>query len=246
MFITINRGHMTTSLFAVCFLFMATFAYRIALHPDLEEWRRQGLVVSAVKTGYKVVALTFDDGPDPKYTTQVLDVLDKNNAKATFFVVGVHAKRYPGVVKDIWLRGHEIGNHGYSHQIKRYNNIDFARSDIQQNEELIISITTVRPRLVRPPGGFLSRDLIAFSMEANFQIVTWTWDADYKDWQARDSSSLASQITENAEPGQIIILHDGGRNRSVMIDALKKALPQLTKQGYRFVTVGELIELRNK
>lgn len=246
MFITIRRGQMTASLYVICFLAMTAFAYRIALHPDLEEWRNKGLVVSSVKTSQKAVSFTFDDGPDPVYTPQVLNVLEKYHAQATFFMVGVHVKRYPALVKDVWIRGNEIGNHGYTHQIKQYNNSEYARSDITRNEDLIKSITGFRPRLVRPPGGFLSRDLVNYSQEADFQIITWTWDADYKDWKANDSDFLARRIVENVRPGQIIILHDGGRNRQVMIKALKKALPELTAQGYRCVTVSELIELRNK
>lgn len=233
-------------LFACCFFAIAFEVYNLALHPNLEEWREQGLVVSSVDTKQKVVALTFDDGPNPDATPEVLNLLQKYEARATFFVLGMYAEKYPELIKSIQYQGHEIGSHGYSHNIRQYNNPQFARSDVKRSLMAIASISGIRPRLLRPPGGFLSRDLVSYCRDEKLTIVTWTWNADYKDWKAVNSCLLAKQIITGVEPGQIILLHDGGENREVMINALSLVLPSLSKMGYEFVTVSELMALKNQ
>lgn len=218
--------------------------YSSALHPDSDKWIREGIIISQVATSQKAIAFTFDDGPNPDATLQVLEVLKQHNAKATFFVLGTHAQDYPHLIKSIQLAGHEIGNHGFSHKITEYNNTSFLKSDIKQSEDVITRITGIRPRLLRPPGGFLSRDLIKYCLQEKLKIITWTWQADYKDWKSTDSSYLADQIVTGIHPGQIILLHDGGQNRQIMIKALTQALAELSDLGYRFVTISQLLELK--
>lgn len=246
MMVILRRNHVAALMFTCCFLVASVGVYNFALHPNLEEWRRQGLVVSSVNTSQKVVAITIDDGPNPEATPQVLKVLQQNQARATFFVLGLYAERHPALIKDIQTHGHEIGNHGFSHNIKQYNDPKFARSDVQRGQEIITLLTGVQPHLLRPPGGFLSRDLVKYCQDEKLTIITWTWKADYKDWKATNSSSLAQQIVAGVEPGQIILLHDGGENRQVIIDALSRALPELSGLGYRCITVSELLALRNQ
>lgn len=246
MMVVLRRNHVAMFMFTCCCLVVCLGVYDYAFHPNLEEWRQHGLVVSSVDTKQKVVALTFDDGPNPEATTKVLDMLQQYQANATFFVLGIHAEEHPALIKDIQYRGHEIGSHGYTHNIKQYNDPQFAHSDVQHSLEVITSITGIRPRLLRPPGGFLSHDLVNFCQEEELTIVTWTWNADYKDWKAVSSCMLARQIITGIEPGQIILLHDGGENRDVMINALSLSLPELSKLGYRFVTVSELLALKNQ
>lgn len=211
-----------------------------ALHPNLETWRKEGVVLSRVDTRERVMALTFDDGPDPRATPEVLKVLEANGVRATFFVLGSQARKYPGLVKAISDHGHEVGNHGYSHLIKNYINIEYARRDIEAGARLIQEITGTSPRLLRPPGGFLSYDLVDYCKENNILIVTWTWDTDVKDWKAVNPDQLAGDLVSHAGPGKIVILHDGGQNRDVLVEALARAIPVLLNKGYRLVTVSEL------
>ncbi|MGE5371909.1 MAG: polysaccharide deacetylase family protein [Solirubrobacterales bacterium] len=239
MMILLNRKRTAyPALFAGVFLFALTAFY--ALHPNLKEWVADGLVLQKVNTSEKVIALTFDDGPNPPATRAILKVLEQNDAKATFFVNGVHAVKYQDMLRETAGRGHEIGNHGYTHLIRKYNDPKYAREDIQKNQELIEQITGVRPALLRPPGGFLSRDLVEYTRKNNLLIVTWYWKADYKDWAARDPRRLAQSLELGAQPGEIVVLHDGGPRRSVLIKALEISLPRLREQGYRFVTVSDL------
>ncbi|NLV16035.1 MAG: polysaccharide deacetylase family protein [Syntrophomonadaceae bacterium] len=238
-----RRNFMLLTISLGLLLVLAGF-YSFALHPDSDKWKKEGIIISQVSTSQKVIAFTFDDGPNPDATLQVLEVLKQHDAKATFFVLGIHAQEYPHLVKSIQLAGHEIGNHGFSHKIKEYNNTSFAESDIKQSEDVITRITGTRPRLLRPPGGFLSRDLIKYCLEEELQVITWTWQADYKDWKSTDSSYLAEQIVTGIQPGQIILLHDGGQNRQIMIKALTQALPELSDLGYSFVTISQLLALQ--
>jgi len=242
--VVLQRNHVMMFCFVCCFLVFSYGVYNFALHPDLGQWKNQGLVISSVDTAEKAVAFTFDDGPNPEATPQVLEILRQNRARATFFVLGLYAERYPALIKEIQAHGHEIGSHGYSHRIKEYNNSDFARSDVKRAQDILTEQTGIRPRLLRPPGGFLSRDLVKYCQEESLSIITWTWQADYKDWKATDPNLLARQIIAGIQPGQIILLHDGGQNRKVMIDALSRALPELSRRGYRCVTVSELLALR--
>ncbi|NLB18471.1 MAG: polysaccharide deacetylase family protein [Syntrophomonadaceae bacterium] len=246
MIVIMKRRNFTFLIVTFGLLLVLAGFYSFASHPDLNQWRQKGIVISQVSTTHKAIALTLDDGPNPEATLQILEILKQNDAKATFFVLGLHAQDFPHLIKAIQIGGHEIGNHGFSHNIKAYNNISFAKSDIKQSEEAIIRITGTRPRLLRPPGGFLSRDLIKYCLEEELQVITWTWQADYKDWKSANSSALAGQIVKGVQPGQIILLHDGGQNRQVLIKALTLALPELSELGYKFVTVSELLTLQDK
>lgn len=240
----VNRSRLRLGI--VGMLLFATCTYRIAVHPNLQEWKARGIVVSEVKTAQKIVALTFDDGPHPHATPSILDLLDQYNAKATFFVVGVNAEKYPWLVKEIHKRGNEVGNHGFSHKISSYNDANFAKNDLEKNEELICRLTGQKPHLVRPPGGFLSRALVEYCQSRGLIIVTWTWNMDFKDWKASEPKTLARSIVENVKPGQIILLHDGGENRQVLIQALEQVFPQLANQGYKCVTVSQLMDLTKR
>ena len=244
--VILRRNSVAIFLFACCLFAITSVVYTHGFHPDLEQWQKRGLVVTSVDTKQKVVALTFDDGPNPDATTEVLDLLQKYEARVTFFVLGMHAEKYPELIKSIQYHGHEIGSHGYTHNVRQYNNPQFARADAQRSLQAITSISGIRPHLLRPPGGFLSRQLVSYCIDEQLTIVIWNWDADFKDWKAVDSCLLAKQIITGVEPGQIILLHDGGENRQVMINALSLALPTLSRMGYRFVTVSELLALKNQ
>ena len=131
--VVLRRNSVALILFACCFFAITSVAYNIALHPDLEQWREQGLVVSSVDTKEKVVALTFDDGPDPHATPEVLELLQQYEARATFFVLGIYAEKYPALIKSIQYHGHEIGSHGYTHKIKQYNDHQLDRKSTRLN-----------------------------------------------------------------------------------------------------------------
>jgi len=192
----------------------------------------------------KVVALTFDDGPWGDSTRKLLSILKEHNVKATFFVVGKHLLMYPDLTAEIVKAGHAVGNHSWSHA---YTPIapEVAKQEIENTSVLIAKQSTAQTRLFRPPGGHLETGLVAYAKSKNYAIIMWSVDThDTK------PNTTAAQIVErtlnDVKPGAIILLHDGGGDRAVTRAALPTLIRRLKAQGYRFVTVPELLELAVK
>lgn len=191
----------------------------------------------------KPIALTFDDGPWEKSTSQVLDVLKKEDIKATFFVVGRQVERYPQLIKQIVAEGHALGNHTWSHQYRMYNSAAAAR-EIDKTAELVYKTTGVKTSLFRPPGGFLNNGLAAYAYQKKYAVVMWS--ADSLDWRYRQPTTLIDRVLKEASAGGIVLMHDGGGDRSKTVQALPEVIAQLRKRGYSFVTVPELLEIEDK
>lgn len=188
----------------------------------------------------KLIALTFDDGPHPKETHQILDVLDKYNVKATFFVVGKHANWYSEPLKRAAKEGHEIGNHTFSHPDISNLSTDDIKGEIKECEDTLIKLTGIKPTLFRPPYGSYSRDKLAeIAKESGYKIILWT-TIDAKDWKNPPSSQISDTIVNKVQNGDIILLHDYGTKNTV--EALDRIIPTMMKKGYKFVTVSELID----
>jgi len=193
----------------------------------------------------KPIALTFDDGPWPNSTAQVLDVLKKSNVKATFFMVGMQVQKYPQLLKQVVANGHAIGNHTWSHQYDHYNASAAAR-EIDRTAEIVYKTTGVKTSLFRPPAGILNNGLVSYAHEKKYAVVMWSVDS--KDWRSRRTTRQAfiDNVLKEAKPGGIVLLHDGGGDRSNTVQALPQLISQLKKHGYKFVTVPELLEIADK
>lgn len=202
--------------------------------------------VNAVVTCYnpqpteKVIALTFDDGPGPS-TQQILDNLDAYGAKATFFCQGTNANAVPEMVKEMATRGHQVASHSYWHN----NLTSISEADVlrewQSSEETILAASGVRTTVGRAPyGSFGLREWQA-SKDALSLLVGWNIDSH--DWNANSAQEIVDEMLREASPGKIALLHDGGGNRKKTAEALQIFLPQLIEQGYRFVTIDELVEM---
>lgn len=195
------------------------------------------------RSAEKCIALTFDDGPHPKYTPQILNILDKYNAKATFFVIGKNAEKYPEIVRDEYVRGHEIGNHTYSHpDLKRISASEFL-DEITKTKNIITEIIGSSPILFRPPGGYLSNSIVNEVLAQNGVAVLWSWRQDTKDWSCPSSECIVTGVLDNLKDGDIILFHDYNSSVSPTPDALEQILDRLSKQGYKFVTVSELMKI---
>jgi peptidoglycan/xylan/chitin deacetylase (PgdA/CDA1 family) len=187
-----------------------------------------GNVFTSIKTKDKVLALTFDDGPNGDTSNQVLDILKQKDVKATFFVIGENVKYYPDIAKRMVADGHEIGNHTTHHKhLLQLENYDSIVRDLQQTNQIVSSTTGVTPRFFRPPFGFRT-----------------PWALDYT---AKNDLTVINYIEKYAHPGGVIVLHDGsgakhGVKHDVMVQALPKIIDDLKQQGYRFVTVSELYD----
>lgn len=193
------------------------------------------------KEAGKCVALTFDDGPHPEYTPQILDILDEYGVKATFFVVGENAARYPEIVKRIIDSGHEIGNHTWSHKGMKGITREQAEKEITDTHVFLKETFNYCPVLFRPPGGgeySLAREIAA---ENGYKYVLWAWRTDSKDWACPDAESISQTVLSTVSEGDIVLLHDYVGGKSSTPQALRQIIPQLLAQGYSLDTVSGLL-----
>lgn len=179
------------------------------------------------------IALTFDDGPHPFYTEQLLDGLKKRGVKATFFVTGEHAELHPEVIKRMSEEGHLIGNHTYSHiQLKESNREKF-REELIKTNEIITGITGEEVLYVRPPYGTWDKK---FETELNMFPVLWT--VDPLDWCSTSVAGIADKVIAKAGENDIILMHD---YYETSVTAALAVVDDLQKKGYEFVTVEEIL-----
>lgn len=185
------------------------------------------------------IALTFDDGPHPKGTPPILAVLDKYGIPATFFVIGENAERYPDLLVRIKEGGHEIGNHTYNHiNVGRATQKQII-DQILKTENLIYSIAKYRPRLFRPPEGSYNAKLRAIADELDYFLILWA--VDTRDWTGLDAGKIVTKTLSTVKSGDMILMHDYVKGGGHTAEALEALIPELIRQGYRFVTVSELI-----
>jgi peptidoglycan/xylan/chitin deacetylase (PgdA/CDA1 family) len=188
----------------------------------------------------KVIALTFDDGPWPRITPKVLEILKKNNIKATFFWVGQPLKQNPQIAKQVVAEGHVIGNHTWHHWYHRLD-ASTAAHEIEDTAELIYKTTGVRTSLFRPPGGVMNNGVADYAKRKNDLIVMWSNDP--MDYRPHSAKQLVNNVIRKAQPGGIVLMHDGGGNHWATVEALPEIIAKLREQGYKFVTIPELLEM---
>lgn len=179
-----------------------------------------------------LVALTFDDGPG-KYTDRLLDVLNENGAKATFFVLGPNVSNYPDTVARMTLEGHEIGIHGYSHTSFKKLTIDEMLEEIELTNDLIEEAGATPSSIVRPPYGSYNQEILE-----NLDYTVMYWTVDTEDWKTRDKDCIIEEINSSIKEGSVILMHD---IHECSVEAIEELLPSLTET-YEFVTLDELYE----
>jgi chitin deacetylase len=201
----------------------------------------EGTVINnvPVRRGQKVFALTFDDGPWPVYTNQILKILDDYNVKATFFVVGSVLRNYPEIGKAIRDGGHAVGGHSWSHPTRPRDPV----AQINKTDTAIKHILGLTPTIYRPPYGIVNNRMTQQARREKQAVLIWS--ADSLDWRRPGASRIAANILRQASPGGIGLLHDGGGPRSSTVAALPTIIRGLKARGYRFVTIPELLKLRH-
>lgn len=180
----------------------------------------------------KMIALTFDDGPGP-YTDELLDGLEKLNAKASFFLVGEKIKSYPDTVAKIAGKGHLIGNHTYSHIKLTALSPDEIKKEIDKTNEEIKAITGEAPQFFRPPFGRYNSDTLNY-----VDMISVRWSKDTIDWKYEDEERLYRYLIKNAGDGEIFLMHDVEKTT---VKGVLRAIETLEKQGYKFVRADELL-----
>ena len=205
-------------------------------------YEEAGQILWDIKTDEKVIALTFDDGPHKKYTPEILDVLSKYDAKATFFIVGENAEKNPELALRIHDENHELAIHTYTHPFK--TNVSNLIKEIKQTHATIYGITGYSPVLFRPVEGQYTDAMIEAIHKEGYKVVMWSWHLDTFDWKSPGEKKIINTVLKGAKPGSVVLFHDGGGNREQTVRALKKVLPELEQQGYKFVTISELLEIQ--
>ncbi|MBD2138823.1 polysaccharide deacetylase family protein [Anabaena sp. FACHB-1237] len=189
----------------------------------------------------KVIALTIDDGPWPKTTTEMLDILKQNDVKATFFWVGSALQENPEIAKEVVAEGHAIGNHTWHHWYKKMDAAT-AKNEIEKTNQLIYKTTGVKTSFFRPPGGYLNNGLAAYAKSQQNSVIMWSVTSADTDRRAK-YQVFVKNVLRDAKPGAIVLMHDGGGNRERTVKALPEIISGLKKQGYQFVTIPELLAM---
>ena len=198
----------------------------------------RGIALFKVKTTRKVFALTFDDGPDPTYTPQVLKILKQKNVPATFFMVGKMVRAHGSTGKLVVQAGYPIGSHTWTHpKHPKSPSMEIERTDAEIKKQLGIT-----PRLFRPPYGIRNNGLASLASARGEDVIIWSSDSD--DWNHSTSAArIYANVMKNARAGGIALMHDGGGNRSQTVAALPGIIDELHNRGFELVTVPELMAL---
>ncbi|WP_141431128.1 polysaccharide deacetylase family protein [Bacillus sp. 03113] len=198
------------------------------------------------KSPNKEIALTFDDGPDPKYTRKILEILNQHHIKATFFIIGKNALKHQDIIKQMVQDGHEIGNHTYSHPNTDKMSYEKVKFELNVNERIIQGLTGRSTLLYRSPYGDANVQYYPSNFErmkdlTRLGYITVNYDVDSKDWTEHESKPIVDRVINQTEDGNIILLHDGGGDRSATVQALPQIIENLQSKGYRFVPISELM-----
>lgn len=222
---------------------LIALAYWLFLSPTSQIF---GAFPYQAQTNKKLVALTFDDGPNEPYTGDLLDLLKREQVPATFFVVGANIKKHPEVIKRAAREGHTIGNHSFSHQFRNYfKNPDFA-AETTSNQAVIAQTIGQTPALFRSPWLFRTPMLLGALQRQGLKPVSGTFVSNWEIFQP-SSEKIATTAYQRTKPGTILIFHDGynakGAARGQTIGAVEILIKKLKADGYQFVTADKLLDV---
>lgn len=211
-----------------------------AMYIQVAELIAEGpMAIASTRTEKKVVALTFDHSWGNTFTPSILDTLKQNNIKATFFIMGPWAKKYPEVAKRIMTDGHEIASHGYRHQNYGDMTREWVKEDIEKSHALIKEITGVDAKLIRPPNGHYSKQSLQVTAEMGYQTIIWNIDS--LDWKNPGRDVIVERVVKRLKPGGIILMHASDTPVQTA-EALPILLEKIKAEGYEIVTVGQLLD----
>ncbi|MDZ7303602.1 MAG: polysaccharide deacetylase family protein [candidate division KSB1 bacterium] len=226
--------------------FMGGLSHAIALERFGPSLTRR--ILWCVQTQERVVALSFDDGPHPRHTPEILDLLDEYQIPATFFLIGRHVRQHPEVARRIAGGRHEIGNHTFNHRMLPFLRDEMIVHEIRRTTEIIGEVTGRTPRFLRPPMGLFSKRVVDLVEQSGCEVVVG--DVYPRDPQRPGREKIYHRVIRRVRPGSIIILHDGGNgrivDRSQTVWAARQIVQHLRQENYRCVTISELANLEGK
>lgn len=198
--------------------------------------------INRADTEVKVVALTYDDGPYPPYTNQLLDILGRYQVKATFFEIGRNIEKHPEIVPMIVARGDELANHSYSHKDMMFKPREFLLSEIEKTDKLLQELGVKQDSIsFRPPFG--RRFVVLSYLLSQMHKKQIMWDVNSQDYEKTLTvEDIANRVIDNVRSGSIVVMHDGGGDRSRTVAATQIIVKALLSKGYEFKTVSELLK----
>ena len=214
-------------------LLLLVFAYALGVMMSIGMQKLDVMSYSAKTADKNKVAITFDDGPNPEYTVELLEGLQKRGVKATFFVLGEEVERYPDILKAAYDDGHLIGVHSYQHVNFGQIGDAAALEQVEKTRQAIYDVTGEYTGYIRPPYGCWKKEL-----DQELPMIEVLWDIDPLDWATKDADTVVKRVLQNCPDGSIILLHDASESS---VCAAFTIIDTLQKQGYEFVTVEELM-----
>jgi len=209
----------------------------------LEWWRdlHSGVVLSRSNTSDRVVALTFDDGPDPRNTGRILDILNHYHIHATFFEEGRMIDIFPDITRRVAAEGNCIGNHTYSHPYLTRLSPALVDSEVSGGAASLARAANLHTGLFRPPRGDWNPTIYNEAVRQHLHIVLWSVSMEHHD--VVGPKAMADRVLNLVKPGSIILMHDGGISRDSTVEALPLVIEGLVKRGYKCITVPELLHV---
>ena len=221
---------------------LATVAGYNTMSPTSQLYGRTFL---GLPRGSRLLALTYDDGPNDPYTGRVMEVLERHGVKATFFLIGQFVGQKPEIARELVAAGHVVGNHTWDHPNLIFSSTSQVRRQLEQAQKAIFDATGVSPKLFRPPFG--GRSPATLRAVRGFGLLPIMWNVTCYDWKARSSKEIAGHAQRQIHGGDIILLHDGGyhrigADRSRTVAASDQILRRYRDEGYEFVTIPQMLE----
>ncbi|MFC3801405.1 polysaccharide deacetylase family protein [Cohnella sp. GCM10012308] len=200
-------------------------------------------MISIHGTSVKAVAITFDDGPNPDFTPQMLDIFREEGGRATFYMTGEQIARYPDTARLVQETGHEIGNHTYTHPHLTELDEEAVRAELVRTSDLIRETVGALPATFRPPYLATDAQVERIARELGYPVVGGVNGAA-RDWEMPGADHILEASLAVAEPGSILLFHDGYGDRSQTVEAVRALVRTLKKEGYVFVTASELLAMK--
>lgn len=227
-----------TAILAVAAVAVTAGLYGFGLKAAFGEERK--LPIYSVDTTEKKIAISFDCAWGNEHTKPILDILDQYDVKTTFFMVEFWAEKFPEDVKEIYNRGHELGNHSSTHpNMTKLSAEDIAR-ELKGAEDAIVQITGVRPTVFRPPFGAYNNCLVETCEANGYQVIQW--DVDSLDWKDITAEQIVERVTRNVKPGSIVLFHNNAQHVETYLPAI---LSKLKENGYTIVPISQLVLKEN-
>jgi len=203
-----------------------------------------GRTFIGAKPGSRLLALTYDDGPNDPYTWRMMEVLERHGVKATFFLIGQFVEQKPEIARALVAAGHAIGSHTWSHPNLIFSSKAEVRRQLEQTRQAILDATGVETKLFRPPFG--ARRPATLRAVRSFGLEPVMWNVTCYDWKAKSADEIVAHVARQIRGGDVILLHDGGyrrmgANRSRTVEASEQILTRYENEGYRFVTIPEMM-----